>query len=61
MNKLSQQPSPEAIEMLAKLMLLKAKRESPELFSGQNDKNSLKYSARVAEQLSLQLLKSEDD
>lgn len=60
MNKLSQQPSPEAIEMLAKLMLLKAKRESPELFSGQNDKNSRNDSAQVAEQLLLPLLKRVD-
>jgi hypothetical protein len=55
MNNLPQQPSPEAIEMLAKLMLLRAKRESPELFTGQVNNGSIKRSVRVPEQLLLPL------
>jgi hypothetical protein len=55
MNNLPQQPSPEAIEMLAKLMLLRAKRESPELFAGQVNSGSINRSVRVPEQLLLPL------
>ena len=55
MHELKKKPSPEAIEMLAKLMLLRAKRESPELFKWQVDNDCINGPAQIAEQLSLSL------
>lgn len=55
MINLPQQPSPEAVEMLAKLMLRRAVRESPELFPLLVDSKCINESVRVGEQLSLPL------
>jgi hypothetical protein len=51
MNKLSQKPFSEAVEMLAQLMLLKAKRESPELFSEQIENKSISLPVKIAPKL----------
>ena len=55
MANFTKKPSPEAVEMLAKLMLLRAKRESPELFKTQLDNNCINWSEQITEQLSLPL------
>ena len=56
MINLPQQPSSEAVEMLAKLMLLRATRESPERFKWLANGQSINESVRVGEQLSLPLV-----
>ncbi len=56
MINLPQQPSPEAVEMLAKLMLRRAIRESPERFAWLVNDKCVNESARVGEQLSLPLV-----
>ena len=56
MINLPQQPSPEAVEMLAKLMLLRAIRESPECFAWLAKDKSINESVRIGEQLSLPLV-----
>ena len=55
MPDLTKKPSPEAVEMLTKLMLLRAKRESPELFKRQVDNDCINGSAQIVQQLSLPL------
>jgi hypothetical protein len=55
MPDLTKKQSPEALEMLAKLMLLRAKRESPELFNRQVDYDCINGSEQIAKQLSLPL------
>jgi len=56
MINLPQQPSPEAVEMLAKLMLRRAIREAPERFALLANGQSINESVRVGEQLSLALV-----
>ena len=56
MSNLPKQPSKEAIEMLAKLMLRRAVRESPERFALLAEGQSINESLRVGEQLSLPLV-----
>ena len=50
------QPSQEAVEMLAKLMLRRAIRQSPERFAWLVKDKCLNESVRVGEQLSLPLV-----
>ena len=61
MVNLPQQPSKEAVEMLAKLMLRRAIRESPERFAWLAKGQSINESVRVGEQLSLPLVMRADE
>lgn len=60
MINLPQQPSKEAVEMLAKLMLRRALRESPERFARLAKGQSINESVRIGEQLSLPLVINPD-
>ena len=55
MSNLPKQPSPEAVELLAKLMLRRVIRESPERFEWLVSDKCVNESVRVGEQLSLPL------
>ena len=61
MINLPQQPSPEAVEMLAKLMLRREIRESPERFALLAKGQSINESVRVGEQLSLPFVQRADE
>ena len=61
MANLPQKPSLEALEMLAKLMILRAERESPERFAKLVDNKFVNKSVRLAKQLSLTLIMRADD
>jgi hypothetical protein len=56
MTGLPQQPSSEAVEILAELMLRRAIRQSPELVARQIDNTSSSTPVKVPEQLSLTLV-----
>jgi len=56
MFNLPQQPSQEAVEMLAKLMLRRVIPESPERFAWLVNDQCINESVRIGEQLSLPLV-----
>jgi hypothetical protein len=56
MTDLSQQPSKQAVEMLAELMLRRLIRQSSEPVAHSTDSHSISSPVRLAEQLSLPLV-----
>ncbi len=61
MSNSPKQPSPEAVEMLAKLMLRRAIREAPERFGWLVNDQCINESVRIGEQLSLPLVIRADE